>query len=80
MDIKSNHYPDFILVTKTNKVIIIETKGSDRDNLDSAAKLRLGMVWDKISGSKYKYMMVFDKNAIEGAYNLEKAISLIKQM
>ena len=49
---KSNHYPDFILVTKNNKVIIIETKGSDRDNSDSAAKLRLGMAWEKITGSK----------------------------
>jgi type III restriction enzyme len=77
---KSNHYPDFILVTKTNKVIVVETKGSDRDNSDSAAKLRLGKSWARLSGSNFNYMMVFDKNAIDGAYNLEKAISLIKQM
>jgi type III restriction enzyme len=77
---KSNHYPDFILVTKSNKVIVVETKGSDRDNSDSAAKLRLGKAWSKISGANYNYMMVFDKNAIDGAYNLEKAVSLIKQM
>jgi type III restriction enzyme len=77
---KSNHYPDFILVTKTNKVIVVETKGSDRDNSDSAAKLRLGKSWARLSGSNFSYMMVFDKNAIDGAYNLEKAISLIKQM
>lgn len=77
---KSNHYPDFILVTKTNKVIVVETKGSDRDNSDSSAKLRLGKSWARLSGPNYNYMMVFDKNAIEGAYNLEKAISLIKQM
>jgi type III restriction enzyme len=77
---KSNHYLDFILVTKSNKVIVVETKGSDRDNSDSAAKLRLGKSWARLSGSNYSYMMVFDKNAIDGAYNLEKAISLIKQM
>jgi type III restriction enzyme len=77
---KSNHYPDFILVTKNNKVIVVETKGSDRDNSDSAAKLRLGKAWSTASGSNYVYMMVFDKNAIDGAYNLEKAISLIQQM
>jgi type III restriction enzyme len=77
---KSNHYPDFILVTKTNKVIVVETKGSDRDNSDSAAKLRLGKSWARLSGSNFNYMMVFDKNAIDGAYNLEKAVSLIKQM
>jgi type III restriction enzyme len=77
---KSNHYPDFILVTKTNRVIVVETKGSDRDNSDSASKLRLGKAWEKSTNSpKYKYMMVFDKNAIDGAYNLEEAINLIKQ-
>jgi type III restriction enzyme len=77
---KSNHYPDFILVTKNDKVIVVETKGSDRNNSDSTAKLRLGKSWATASGTDYTYMMVFDKNAIEGAYNLEKAISLIQQM
>lgn len=78
---KSNHYPDFILVTKTNKVIVVETKGSDRDNSDSAAKLRLGKAWEKCAGStKFKYFMIFDKNAINGAFNLEEGITRIKQM
>lgn len=77
---KSNHYPDFILVTKSNKVILVETKGADRDNSDSSAKLRLGLAWEKLSGEQFTYMMVFDKNAIDGAYNLDKAISLIKQL
>ena len=78
---KSNHYPDFIIVTKTNRVIVVETKGSDRDNSDSSAKLRLGKAWEKSTNStKYKYMMVFDKNAIDGAYNLEEAILLISKM
>ncbi|MEJ5993592.1 DEAD/DEAH box helicase family protein [Pedobacter sp. Du54] len=77
---KSNHYPDFIIVTKSNRVILVEIKGSDRDNSDSAAKLRLGKAWERFSGANYNYMMVFDKNAIDGAYYLEKAVSLIKQM
>ncbi|WP_291150353.1 DEAD/DEAH box helicase [Flavobacterium sp. UBA7680] len=77
---KSEHYPDFILVTKNNKVILVETKGGDRDNSDSEAKLRLGKKWAELSGPDYKYLMVFDKNAIEGAYNLDKAKELIKQM
>src|ERR1039458_1982614 len=42
---KSNHYPDFIIVTKKGKVIILETKGDDRDNSDSEAKNRLGRDW-----------------------------------
>ena len=78
---KSNHYPDFILVTKTNRVIVVETKGSQLSNPDSAAKLRLGLAWEKATkSSMYKYLMLFDKNAIEGAFNLEDGISRIKQM
>lgn len=77
---KSDHYPDFIIVTKKGKVILVETKGGDRDNSDSESKLRLGRKWAELSGPEYKYMMVFDKNAIEGAYNLDKARELIRQM
>jgi type III restriction enzyme len=77
---KSNHYADFILVTKTNKVILVETKGSDRDNSDSAAKLRLGKSWANIAGQNYRYLMVFERNAILGAYVVDEAISLIKDM
>ena len=33
---------DFIIVTKKGNVILLETKGDDRDNSDSAAKNRLG--------------------------------------
>jgi type III restriction enzyme len=77
---KSDHYPDFIIVTKKKKIILVETKGSDRDNSDSEAKLRLGQAWMRLAGPDYEYMMVFDKNAIDGAYNLDKAKELIAQM
>lgn len=77
---KSNHYPDFILVTKSGKVILVETKGDDRDNSDSAAKCRLGNKWAELGGKDYQYFMVFDKNAIDGAYTVEKAKELIKQL
>lgn len=78
---KSNHYPDFIIVTKKNTVILAETKGSDRDNSDSLEKLQLGKAWSELSGSdKYKYIMIFDKNAPEGAYNIDKAVELIMKM
>lgn len=77
---RSNHYPDFILVSKNGNVILVETKGSDRDNSDSNSKIRLGDAWEKLSGSNYKYLMVFEKNPPEGAYTLEKAKELIMQM
>ena len=50
---KSNHYPDFIAVSKSGKVIIIETKGDDRDNSDSAAKCRLGNKWAELAGREF---------------------------
>ena len=33
-----NHYPDFVVKTKSGKIVMIETKGDDRDNSDSKAK------------------------------------------
>lgn len=77
---KSDHYPDFIIVTKKGRILLVETKGGDRDNSDSAAKLKLGKAWAEISGEPYRYLMVFDKNPIDGAYELEKAKELIRQM
>jgi type III restriction enzyme len=77
---KSNHFPDFIVVSKTGKIIIVETKGDDRDNSDSAAKCRLGNKWAELAGKDYLYFMIFDKKAIEGAYNVEKAKELLRQL
>lgn len=77
---KSNHYPDFVLVSKSGKVILVETKGDDRDNSDSAAKCRLGNKWAELAGKDYLYFMVFDKKQIEGTYTVEKAKELIKQL
>ena len=34
-----NHYPDFIIQTKSGKTILLETKG---DHLDAEQKIRLG--------------------------------------
>jgi type III restriction enzyme len=77
---KSDHYPDFIIVTKKKTIILAETKGSDRDNSDSVEKLQLGKAWSELSGSNYKYLMIFEKNAPEGAYNIDKAKELIMKM
>ncbi|MCB1603747.1 MAG: DEAD/DEAH box helicase family protein [Xanthomonadales bacterium] len=75
-----NHYPDFILHTKSGKIILVESKGDDRDNSDSAAKCRLGNEWEKLAGSNYSYFMVFENKEVEGAYTLDKAKKLISQM
>lgn len=75
-----NHYPDFIIQTKSNKTILLETKGDDRDNSDSEAKIRLGKAWENKAGKGYKYFMVFDKKEVEGAYKLDDFLKMFQDM
>ena len=63
----ANHYPDFIAQTTSGKILLIETKGDDRDNSDSAYKRRLGAAWANTAGAGYKYYMVFDQQIVAGA-------------
>lgn len=77
---KANHYPDFIMQTKSGKTILIETKGGHLDNADSAAKCRLGNEWEKQAGNDFAYFMIFDKKEVGGAYTLDKAKELIGGM
>lgn len=75
-----NHYPDFILKTKAGKIVVLETKGDDRDNSDSELKLKLGKLWESKSGGAFKYMMAFGDNPIEGAERLSDALKKIAQL
>ncbi|MCH7401357.1 DEAD/DEAH box helicase [Belliella kenyensis] len=77
---KANHYPDFIMQTKSGKTILIETKGDHLDGSDSEAKCRLGNEWERQAGQDFAYFMVFDKKEIKGAYTLDKAKELISNM
>lgn len=77
---KSNHYPDFIFQTKSGKTILVETKGDHLDGSDSEAKCRLGNEWERHAGPNFAYFMVFDKKEINGAFTLDKAKELIRQM
>lgn len=77
---KANHYPDFIMRTKSGKTILVETKGDHLDNADSAAKCRLGNEWEKQAGNDFAYFMIFDKKEVDGAYTLDKAKELIRGM
>ena len=38
--------------TKMGKIIVLETKGDDRDNSDSELKLKLGKLWAAKAGSR----------------------------
>ena len=79
-----NHYPDFVVLTASKNIIIIETKGDDRDNSDSKDKLKLGKLWESHAnqlihetGFRYHYMMVFDNNPLDGAQTVGDALNLV---
>jgi type III restriction enzyme len=79
-----NHYPDFMVMTSNKNVIVIETKGDDRDNTDSKEKLKLGKAWENganqighSTGYRYHYMMVFETNPIEGAHLHSDVLRLV---
>ena len=75
-----NHYPDFIVKMKSGRILLIETKGDDRDNSDSERKLKLGKRWASQAGTQYKYFMVFDRNPIEDAYTLDEFADMLRNM
>ncbi|KLR57308.1 DEAD/DEAH box helicase [Diaphorobacter sp. J5-51] len=82
-----NHYPDFIALTENKNIIVIEAKGDDRDNSDSKDKLKLGKTWESEAnqlshqtGYRYCYMMVFENNALEGAFSLADALKLVAEL
>ena len=75
-----NHYPDFIIQTKSNKTIVLESKGDDRDNSDSEAKIRLGKAWERKAGNNFKYFMVFDKKEVKDAHRLDDFLKLLREM
>lgn len=75
-----NHYPDFIVLTSSGKVLVIETKGDDRDNSDSAMTLRLGNTWADKAGDNFSYFMVFDNNPLEGAWYFSDFIDVVRRI
>ena len=72
-----NHYPDFIIQTKSSKTILLETKG---DHLDAEQKIRLGRLWASKAGNNYRYFMVYERRTVDGAYKLEDFINIVKEI
>lgn len=72
-----NHYPDFIIQTKSGKTLILETKG---DHLDAEQKIRLGNLWASKAGNNYRYFMVYEKREVSGAYKLDDFINIIREI
>lgn len=77
-----NHYPDFMVMTTSGKLVLVEYKGDDRDNSDSERKLKLGRKWQDKAGEKYRYFMVFKKRefGIDGAYILDDFLRVMREL
>lgn len=77
-----NHYPDFIVMTNSGNILLIEAKGDYLDGDDSKSKLKLGRQWQAQAGRMYRYFMVFkDKElGLDGAYTLDKFVDVLKEL
>lgn len=77
-----NHYPDFMVMTKSGKLVLIEYKGDDRDNSDSERKLKLGRWWQMKAGDNYRYFMVFKNRefGIDGAYTMDQFMEIMREL
>lgn len=74
-----NHYPDFIVMTKNGKIVLIETKGDHLDNEQNRKKLTLSRKWQEKAGEPFRYYMVFQEKApdLDGAYTFEKFLEML---
>ena len=76
----NNHYPDFILYTKNQNIILVETKGDFLDNDESKSKNILGKKWAEKAGDNFKYFMVFENKNVEGCYTAKKFLEIIRAL
>jgi len=72
-----NHYPDFIIQTKSGKTILLETKGG---HLDAESKIRLGNLWAGKAGNNFRYFLVYENRTVDGAYKLDEFLNTIKEI
>lgn len=63
---KGKFYPDFVAVTKKGAVVALEWKGGDRvSNEDTAYKVEIGQMWEKLGKDKQRFFLVHNGNVEE---------------
>lgn len=78
-----NHYPDFIVMTNSGKIVMIETKGEYlTSNDDSREKAELGKIWQAQAGANYRYYMVSENDIASNpdAMSFDKFLKIIKDL
>lgn len=70
---KGKFYPDFVAVTKKGAVVALEWKGGDRvSNEDTAYKVEIGEIWQKLGKGKLRFFLVHTGNTEEVLSALKK--------
>lgn len=77
-----NHYPDFVVMTTSGTIVVVESKGEHLKNDDSNRKIRLGRAWANMSGNGYRYYMVFEDNVTppDGAVTLSELVRILEKL
>ena len=73
------HYPDILIMTQSGKLICAETKGEHLKNDDSREKIALGQAWSSLTGSRFRYYMVFqeENNILKGAVSMRRFVEIV---
>ena len=77
-----NHYPDFIVMTQSGRIILVEPKGEQLKNDNSREKIELGDAWRHAAGNQYRYYMVFQDgdNLLPGAVSVSQFVELVREL
>ena len=77
-----NHYPDFVVMTTSGTIVVVESKGEHLKNDDSNRKIRLGRAWANMSGNDYRYYMVFEDGVTppDGAVTLSELVRILEKL
>jgi len=63
---KGKFYPDFVAMTKKGNIVALEWKGEDRiSNEDTAYKVEIGNIWEKLGRGKTYFFLVHNGNVEE---------------
>jgi type III restriction enzyme len=75
-----NAYPDIIVMTKSSKILLLETKGDHLENTESARKCRIGREWANLAGASYRYYMVFREKDLkwDGAVRFDELLEIVQ--
>lgn len=76
------HYPDFMVMTKSGTLVLVESKGGHLNGTDSIEKCELGREWAALAGERFKYFMVFrsGEQGVPGAVETNEFWSTLERL